>query len=799
MTTEPESPNQPNTEDVAPWEASPPTRWQASPAYVRNRLVPWTQWFLAEAWAVISATASQTWRLAKYGSSVAKYHMLRRRFHKEQLALGELMYREGEGDDTIRTEIARLDEEIAEARAVKRSSTPLVTRRTMHLAALAESSPAVPQTQSDVREKDSPNVFALRCRLGEAEGTLRSQRATLLPSDGRSRRRIAIGFGAVLLAAIGYAATPPKRPASDSSAAVVGLQTESEDAPTDSQRVDRVRDQDLSNTHGQTADKPASGGDETARTERTPAAASTKMRVAGAVLLGNEKAEALDGFNRTIYAVWSEGEDESYVAAFSLEGRQKWKTSIAGVLELTGYQGIPRYRGCVGHDGTVFLSVGAPRRYIIAIAPDGTKKWTFPAAGTWELTTDQSGNLYCAGNAKTENETVYGVLVAIDSEGKKKWQVTVGEPRSHAFPSIGPDGGVFAAGRDAEGFQCLWAITSYGEKKWHFTPETRLSMNLFLTGWPVFARDGTVYAGFDRTLYAIGPDGGKKWELPIGRVRRSAVGSAGTLIVHNDVSDLYAISPQGEKLWKTHHEADFGPLVDLHGCIYMDSGTSRVTKFSPQGQIAQQIDIPFEGKANYCLTLHGGDVLCVGLRNGKVWRIACEAQEPGNTALVQSKTATREEMPSRHPDPRPNQEKATKPGARTDDMASRTKASGQESADMGAGPAPVTAGTKTKGEETAVVDGAAKPSAVVSPAAVLFEQATAYRDGRGVAADERKAIDLFRQSADAGYGPAMHALAQHYEAKKDYHQAEAWNSMAVKQGVPEAMTDLGYQYDPSFA
>ena len=65
---------------------------------------------------------------------------------------------------------------------------------------------------------------------------------------------------------------------------------------------------------------------------------------------------------------------------------------------------------------------------------------------------------------------------------------------------------------------------------------------------PAIGTDGTIYVGSrDKNLYAINPDGSKKWAFKTGNWVTSppAIGSDGTIYVGSKDKNLYPISPDG--------------------------------------------------------------------------------------------------------------------------------------------------------------------------------------------------------------------------------------------------------------
>jgi TPR repeat protein len=66
-----------------------------------------------------------------------------------------------------------------------------------------------------------------------------------------------------------------------------------------------------------------------------------------------------------------------------------------------------------------------------------------------------------------------------------------------------------------------------------------------------------------------------------------------------------------------------------------------------------------------------------------------------------------------------------------------------------------------------------------------------YRDGRGVAKDEAKALDLFRQGAMWGNRPSQAELGRRYEegagVPRDLVESLAWRFLAALDESPQAV------------
>lgn len=202
-------------------------------------------------------------------------------------------------------------------------------------------------------------------------------------------------------------------------------------------------------------------------------------------------------------------------------------------------------------------------------------------------------------------------LYALNADGTLKWTYEAGQTPGQAMsasPAIGSDGTIYAASYDRQ----LYAINPDGTLKWVFPTKTVLSSS------PAIGSDGTIYAGgtnLDKIvyscgvtvtigrLYAVNPDGSKKWDFTLSGVVNSspAIGTDGTIYVASEgdilndrtvicdpLSDfppsdanpvypvnghLYAINPDGTLKWEfgALGPIDSSPSIGADGTIYIGS------------------------------------------------------------------------------------------------------------------------------------------------------------------------------------------------------------------------------------
>ncbi|MFZ0886958.1 MAG: PQQ-binding-like beta-propeller repeat protein [Candidatus Binataceae bacterium] len=152
----------------------------------------------------------------------------------------------------------------------------------------------------------------------------------------------------------------------------------------------------------------------------------------------------------------------------------------------------------------------------------------------------------------------------------------------------------------------------------------------FITsGWvfssPAIANDGTIYVGSDdNNLYAINPDGTKKWKFPTHyySVQSSpAIGSDGTIYVGSDDGNLYAINPNGAKKWNfpTGNAIESSPAIGADGTIYVGSNENNLYAIDPNGAQKWYLDIGYSGKSSPAIGADG--TIYIGSPDGNLYAI----------------------------------------------------------------------------------------------------------------------------------------------------------------------------------
>lgn len=259
-------------------------------------------------------------------------------------------------------------------------------------------------------------------------------------------------------------------------------------------------------------------------------------------------------------------------------GTEKWKFETDGWVESSP---------AIGKDGTIY--VGSYDAGLYAINPNGTRKWRFGAGGGIDSSPAiaEDGTIYFGvlgpGNDK-------GRVFAVNPNGTEKWHFDTGF-WIYSSPAIGEDGTVYIGSHD----NFLYALyPENGTMKWKQNTG----------GWcgsPSISEDGTIYvASHSGHLRAIYPNNGTvKWIHGIdwGSSHAPAIGEDGTIYIGQ--KHLYAINPDGTRKWTL-----------VLGEPYTFEGTSSCA-------------ISADGTIYFGVTLGGtsaGFVFAVDIEGNELWR-----------------------------------------------------------------------------------------------------------------------------------------------------------------------------------
>ncbi len=256
-------------------------------------------------------------------------------------------------------------------------------------------------------------------------------------------------------------------------------------------------------------------------------------------------------------------------------GRVQWVYDPGFIIEISPV---------IGEDGTIYLGgIVNDEQNLIALNPDGTKKWNVSLGehlGRAGPSIDSEGIIYCASEKN---------LSAVFPNGTVKWSFT-GGARFDSSPAIDTNGTIYLGCRDDK----LYAIHANGTSYWNYTTGDDIAFSS-----PAIDRNGTIYIGStDNHTYAIFPNGTLKWSLDLGfNVFSSpAIDANGTIYIATREEHpiygywgsvyLWAIHSNGTKKWSTGlpdvHGINPNVAIAEDGTIYFGSGNT-FKAFYPNG------------------------------------------------------------------------------------------------------------------------------------------------------------------------------------------------------------------------
>jgi len=246
------------------------------------------------------------------------------------------------------------------------------------------------------------------------------------------------------------------------------------------------------------------------------------------------------------------GDAARFIYAVYPDGTLKWKYQTDGWIWCTP---------AIAEDGTIYIGTWGSGLY--AINPDGTKKWRVGTSGDISSSPaiGDDGTIYFGDLGDFgENSKIW----AVNPNGTKKWHYILND-RIYSDPCIGDDGTIYIGSND----NYLYAMNPDGTLKWRFKTGKAVG------GSPSIADDGTIYAyGSWDFLYALYPNNGTvKWKCDITVNSNPSICSEGTIYI-GGTEKLWAVYPNGTKKWtfdlgNERWIAGSAPAISADGTIYI--------------------------------------------------------------------------------------------------------------------------------------------------------------------------------------------------------------------------------------
>lgn len=302
-----------------------------------------------------------------------------------------------------------------------------------------------------------------------------------------------------------------------------------------------------------------------------PPGSSAVLSGANAALPGlpGQSASAPQAVSAEAAAVPVGGPAAMYRGDAQHTGRSPFTLPISAPQERWRFatQGSITAAPAVASDGTIV--VGSHDGVVYALTALGLPRWRYRTAdmvwATPALAAD--GTLYVG----SDDDRLHALSL---SDGALRWTVAAGTCKRSGGRSpegsrcdveqvtLGADGTLYIGGDG------IYAVRSDGKVRWHFDPASGTSSGpapspepahrpspgltaarkIHCGSAPSVARNGTVYAICQEVLYALGPDGSKRWEFSAQGEFESApaLGDDGLAYLGGDDRRLYALDALGQ-------------------------------------------------------------------------------------------------------------------------------------------------------------------------------------------------------------------------------------------------------------
>ena len=304
------------------------------------------------------------------------------------------------------------------------------------------------------------------------------------------------------------------------------------------------------------------------------------------VNIGQVKSSPAIGLNGVVYV----GTNNDWVYGFAKDAVDPSSHAVLYSFPAFGaFESSP----VIGAGGKVY--VGSDDGIFYGLTPSLVKEWKFqiPAPISYgRPAIGPTGIIYVTSRADV-NSRVYALNPAqreldptgVDFPRTNEWAFDIGDG-SHYMPGIDLTTGTIYSDRLNNK---IVAITPGGAQDWVF------DLGSDIDSTPVVGSDGTVYVGADNgKLYAINPQdrkngeifpvSGREWTFsqPSGTLRTiPAIAPDGTILVVSYDDILYAVNPDGTKKWTfpipvDGSEPTSSPTVDNEGVVYVGSSDNKL-------------------------------------------------------------------------------------------------------------------------------------------------------------------------------------------------------------------------------
>jgi putative pyrroloquinoline-quinone binding quinoprotein len=242
-------------------------------------------------------------------------------------------------------------------------------------------------------------------------------------------------------------------------------------------------------------------------------------------------------------------------------------------------------------DGTIYAG---SNQGVFAISPAGKMKWYAQYGGISYATLGTDGVLYAA--------EMHGMIFGISPDGNVNWKPGYGLIGFHAPPAIGPGVVLFAnTTSDLYAFepgatQLAWSQSTSrpGVLSGNSSLPGSAEVGMSSASAPVVYSDDSIALSRQHWMTMFSRDGSPFWSLELTprQLGQAALAEDGTIYA-GDEKTLYAVSTMGILDWK--YDAPDGccigsPVVDADGTIYFSSAAS-VTALDRNGRLKWNVKL----------------------------------------------------------------------------------------------------------------------------------------------------------------------------------------------------------------
>jgi outer membrane protein assembly factor BamB len=189
-----------------------------------------------------------------------------------------------------------------------------------------------------------------------------------------------------------------------------------------------------------------------------------------------------------------------------------------------------------------------------------------------------------------------------DNQGVEIWRVH-GDSAGAVWGSAVVNRGLVYFGTKGSD-SSLYALYPNGTRKWRFPA------NDLIWGTPALSEDGIIYfTTWGTYFYAINPDGTERWRFNQESISTSSstVGEDGTIYFGTDFYNVFALNPNGTEKWRytTGYIVMGSPTIDQNGTIYIGSGDHYLYALYPNGTLHWRFETGGEIKGSASIATDG--------------------------------------------------------------------------------------------------------------------------------------------------------------------------------------------------